>query len=148
MRNLGAGRRRSCAGTAAFVALLVTLTVSPASGQASLQVPMQFDFLNPGARSLAVGSAGNGSAGPLGTRAFARLGMKPVELFCDMDGRFPNHHPDPTVPKNLEQLIAESTPSIQPAAPPGPVPTTAANADLDDLSDEDAERLLAEELER
>ncbi len=48
--------------------------------------------------------AGNGAAGPLGTQAFARLGMKPVELFCDMDGRFPNHHPDPTVPKNLKQL--------------------------------------------
>ncbi len=49
---------------------------------------------------------GNGAAGPLGTAAFARLGLRPVELFCDMDGRFPNHHPDPTVPKNLEQLQA------------------------------------------
>jgi phosphomannomutase/phosphoglucomutase len=49
--------------------------------------------------------AGNGAAGPLGTRALRAAGFDPVELFCDMDGRFPNHHPDPTVPKNLEQLI-------------------------------------------
>jgi len=50
--------------------------------------------------------AGNGAAGPLGVRAMQRLGLEPVQLFCDMDGRFPNHHPDPTVPKNLEALIA------------------------------------------
>lgn len=57
MRNLSADRRRSWAGVAAFVAWLVTFNASAASAQASLQVPMQFDFLNPGARSLAVGSA-------------------------------------------------------------------------------------------
>ena len=56
MRNLSI-RRRRCARIAAVVALLVTFNVSAASAQASLQVPMQFDFLNPGARSLAVGSA-------------------------------------------------------------------------------------------
>ena len=50
--------------------------------------------------------AGNGAAGPLGSQAFARLGLKPVELFCDMDGNFPNHHPDPTMPENLVDLIA------------------------------------------
>ncbi|HVU05719.1 MAG TPA: phosphomannomutase/phosphoglucomutase [Polyangiaceae bacterium] len=49
--------------------------------------------------------AGNGAAGPLGVRAFRSLGLSPTELFCDMDGTFPNHHPDPTVPKNLETLI-------------------------------------------
>jgi phosphomannomutase / phosphoglucomutase len=49
--------------------------------------------------------AGNGSAGPLGTRVLRTVGFNPVELFCDMDGRFPNHHPDPTVPKNLTALI-------------------------------------------
>lgn len=49
--------------------------------------------------------AGNGAAGPLGSRALRLAGFEPVELFCDMDGRFPNHHPDPTVPKNLELLI-------------------------------------------
>jgi phosphomannomutase/phosphoglucomutase len=50
--------------------------------------------------------AGNGAAGPLGTRALKLAGFDAVELYCDMDGRFPNHHPDPTVPKNLETLIA------------------------------------------
>ncbi len=49
---------------------------------------------------------GNGSAGPLGLRTFAALGVTPIALFCDMDGRFPNHHPDPTVPENLQALIA------------------------------------------
>lgn len=49
--------------------------------------------------------AGNGAAGPLGSRALRAAGFDPLELFCDMDGRFPNHHPDPTVPKNLETLI-------------------------------------------
>jgi phosphomannomutase/phosphoglucomutase len=49
--------------------------------------------------------AGNGAAGPLGVRALKALGYQPVELFTDMDGRFPNHDPDPTVAKNLTQLI-------------------------------------------
>jgi phosphomannomutase / phosphoglucomutase len=50
--------------------------------------------------------AGNGSAGPLGVRALETAGFRPTKLFCEMDGRFPNHHPDPTVPKNVETLIA------------------------------------------
>ncbi len=50
--------------------------------------------------------AGNGAAGPLAVRALTRVGLSPVALFCDMDGTFPNHHPDPTVPKNLSTLIA------------------------------------------
>ena len=50
--------------------------------------------------------AGNGSAGPLGLRAFAKLGLTPSALFCDLDGTFPNHHPDPTVAKNLIDLTA------------------------------------------
>jgi phosphomannomutase/phosphoglucomutase len=49
--------------------------------------------------------AGNGSAGPLGVRALRALGIEPITLYCEMDGSFPNHHPDPTVPKNLEALI-------------------------------------------
>jgi phosphomannomutase/phosphoglucomutase len=49
--------------------------------------------------------AGNGSGGPLGLKAMRALGLAPVALFCDMDGRFPNHHPDPTVPKNLDALV-------------------------------------------
>jgi len=50
--------------------------------------------------------AGNGSGGPLALKTFAALGLTVDPLFCDMDGTFPNHHPDPTVPKNLEALIA------------------------------------------
>ena len=50
--------------------------------------------------------AGNGSGGPLGLACMKRVGLTPHALFCDMDGRFPNHHPDPTVPKNLEALAA------------------------------------------
>jgi phosphomannomutase/phosphoglucomutase len=49
--------------------------------------------------------AGNGAAGPLGLKTFAALGLEPTALFCDMDGRFPNHHPDPTVPENLTALV-------------------------------------------
>jgi phosphomannomutase/phosphoglucomutase len=47
---------------------------------------------------------GNGSAGPLGVATLRALGFAPDTLFCDIDGRFPNHHPDPTVPENLEDL--------------------------------------------
>ncbi|WP_437483410.1 phosphomannomutase/phosphoglucomutase [Sorangium sp. So ce1014] len=50
--------------------------------------------------------AGNGAAGPLGVRTLTALGFSPDALFCDIDGRFPNHHPDPTVPENLEALRA------------------------------------------
>jgi phosphomannomutase/phosphoglucomutase len=48
--------------------------------------------------------AGNGAAGPLGVKSYEALGLNVVPLFCDFDGRFPNHHPDPTVPKNLIDL--------------------------------------------
>lgn len=49
--------------------------------------------------------AGNGAAGPVGLRALRAAGVAPTPLFCDMDGAFPNHHPDPTVPENLETLV-------------------------------------------
>jgi phosphomannomutase/phosphoglucomutase len=49
--------------------------------------------------------AGNGAGGPLALEAMRALGLSPDPLFCEMDGRFPNHHPDPTVPKNLDALI-------------------------------------------
>jgi len=58
-----------------------------------------------GRKPKIVVDAGNGAAGPLGLRAFAALDLKPTAMFCDMDGRFPNHHPDPTVPENLTALI-------------------------------------------
>ena len=49
--------------------------------------------------------AGNGAGGPLALRCMKKLGLSPDPLFCDMDGRFPNHHPDPTVPKNVAALV-------------------------------------------
>ena len=49
---------------------------------------------------------GNGTAGPVAPAIYRRMGAQVHELFCDMDGRFPNHHPDPTVPENMRDLIA------------------------------------------
>ena len=50
---------------------------------------------------------GNGSPGAIAPKLFRRMGCKVIELFCDVDGTFPNHHPDPSKPENLEDLIAE-----------------------------------------
>ncbi len=49
--------------------------------------------------------AGNGTASAIAPGLFRALGMDVVELFCEMDGRFPNHFPDPTVPENLRFLV-------------------------------------------
>ncbi|GAB4353068.1 MAG: phosphomannomutase/phosphoglucomutase [Candidatus Abyssubacteria bacterium] len=49
--------------------------------------------------------AGNGTAGPVAPKLMRDLGCEVEEMYCDMDGRFPNHHPDPTVPKYIEELI-------------------------------------------
>lgn len=50
--------------------------------------------------------AGNGTAGPVAVPLMERLGIEVVPLYCEMDGRFPNHEPDPTVLENLTDLIA------------------------------------------
>ncbi|HET8830854.1 MAG TPA: phosphomannomutase/phosphoglucomutase [Casimicrobiaceae bacterium] len=47
---------------------------------------------------------GNGVAGAFAPDLYRRLGCDVVELFCDVDGNFPNHHPDPSQPKNLADL--------------------------------------------
>ena len=49
--------------------------------------------------------AGNGAGGHIGPDIMRTLGCDVIELNCDPDGRFPNHHPDPTVPENLAELI-------------------------------------------
>jgi len=54
----------------------------------------------------AVWDAGNGAAGPAMAAIAARLPGRHETLFAEIDGRFPNHHPDPTVPENLEALTA------------------------------------------
>ncbi len=48
---------------------------------------------------------GNGVAGALAPRLFRELGCEVTELFCEVDGNFPNHHPDPAHPENLQDLI-------------------------------------------
>jgi phosphomannomutase / phosphoglucomutase len=49
---------------------------------------------------------GNGAGALVAPKLFPKLGIKPRCLFCESDGTFPNHHPDPTLPKNVEDLIA------------------------------------------
>ncbi len=49
--------------------------------------------------------SGNGTAGPVAVPLVRKLGCEVIELFSEPDGRFPNHHPDPTIPKNLQHLI-------------------------------------------
>ena len=48
---------------------------------------------------------GNGVAGAFAPELYRRLGCTVQELYCDVDSRFPNHHPDPSQPKNLQDLI-------------------------------------------
>ena len=50
---------------------------------------------------------GNGAGGFVGPELLRRLGVDVVELYCEPDGDFPNHHPDPTVPEYLVDLIAK-----------------------------------------
>jgi phosphomannomutase / phosphoglucomutase len=49
--------------------------------------------------------AGNGTAGSVAPPLYERLGARVTPLFCELDGRFPNHHPDPTIVDNMQQLV-------------------------------------------
>lgn len=49
---------------------------------------------------------GNGVAGDFAADLYRQLGCTVTELFCEVDGNFPNHHPDPSDPHNLQDLIA------------------------------------------
>ncbi len=66
------------------------------------EITRQFDLQR---RVKVVVDTGNGTAGPALHRLLERVNCEAIELFFEMDGRFPNHHPDPTVPKNLEALV-------------------------------------------
>ena len=63
-------------------------------GDVTLARPMKF-----------VVDCGNGVAGDIAPQLFRRLGCEVTELFCEVDGNFPNHHPDPSKPENLEDVI-------------------------------------------
>jgi len=51
--------------------------------------------------------AGNGTAGPVASSLFKKMGAEVIELYTEMDGHFPHHHPDPTIPEALKDLIAK-----------------------------------------
>lgn len=56
-------------------------------------------------RMSIVVDAGNGVAGKIAPQLYRRMGCKVLGLFCEVDGTFPNHHPDPSKPENLDDLI-------------------------------------------
>jgi len=53
-----------------------------------------------------IADAGNGTAGPVAPAIMRTLGCEVEEMYCEMDGNFPNHHPDPTMPKEIEEIVA------------------------------------------
>ena len=57
------------------------------------------------ARKIVI-DCGNGVAGDVAPRLFRALGHDVVELYCEVDGDFPNHHPNPSEPENLRDLVA------------------------------------------
>jgi phosphomannomutase/phosphoglucomutase len=56
-------------------------------------------------RPKVVVDAGNGAGGPTAVALYTELGFNVEPLYCTFDGRFPHHHPDPTQPENLFELI-------------------------------------------
>lgn len=52
-----------------------------------------------------VADAGNGVAGAVAPQLLEAIGAEVIPLYCDVDGEFPNHHPDPSDPHNLEDLV-------------------------------------------
>jgi phosphomannomutase/phosphoglucomutase len=81
------GKRRSASVLDAYVQRIV--------GDVKLARPMR----------IAV-DCGNGVAGMIAARLFRALGCEVRELYCEVDGSFPNHHPDPSRPENLADLVA------------------------------------------
>ena len=68
------------------------------------EIAAQFDFQR---RVKVVLDSGNGAGGDALHRLFEKLNCDVTELFFEMDGHFPNHHPDPTVPENLSHMCAK-----------------------------------------
>jgi len=82
----GQGERRNADVLAAYVEKIV--------GDVKLARPLKI-----------VMDCGNGVAGAIAPELFKRLGCEIVPLFCEVDGNFPNHHPDPSKPENLADVI-------------------------------------------
>ena len=82
----GQGKRSSADALGAYVEKIV--------GDVKLARPMKI-----------VMDCGNGVAGAIAPELFKRLGCDVVPLFCEVDGNFPNHHPDPSKPENLADVI-------------------------------------------
>jgi len=82
----GKGERRSANVLPAYVEKIV--------GDVKLARPMKI-----------VMDCGNGVAGAIAPELFKRLGCEIAPLFCEVDGNFPNHHPDPSKPENLADVI-------------------------------------------
>ncbi len=82
----GKGQRRSADVKAAYIERIV--------GDVKLARPLKI-----------VMDCGNGVAGAVAPELFKRLGCDIVPLFCEVDGNFPNHHPDPSKPENLADVI-------------------------------------------
>lgn len=55
--------------------------------------------------------AGNGTAGAVVPEILDSIGCDVIQLYCEPDGKFPNHHPDPTIIENMQDLISETTKS-------------------------------------
>ncbi|WP_428827149.1 phosphomannomutase/phosphoglucomutase [Azonexus sp. IMCC34842] len=82
----GQGKRRTADVMSAYIEKIV--------GDVKLARPMKI-----------VMDCGNGVAGAIAPELFKRLGCEIVPLFCEVDGNFPNHHPDPSKPENLADVI-------------------------------------------
>ncbi len=74
-------------------------------------VPEYLDYVSarvrPARRLRVVVDAGNGTGGAVGVPLLRKLGCEVLPLYCEMDGRFPNHHPDPTLPEAMTALTAK-----------------------------------------
>ena len=74
-------------------------------GQSESHLLDDIDAMKPKKKMKIAWDAGNGAAGEIMTDLSKRIDADHILLFADIDANFPNHHPDPTVPKNLEDLI-------------------------------------------
>ena len=82
----GAGTYQTADVTDAYIARIV--------GDAKLKRPIKV-----------VVDCGNGAPGAFAPKLFRAMGCEVIELFCEVDGNFPNHHPDPARPENLQDVI-------------------------------------------